>query len=114
MPGDTDDRGLRDKVAIVTGASRGIGRELARALAESGARVVLAARDLALLEEVAKGLGSTGVQTLTVRTDVTVKRDVDAMVAAALARWQRIDILIEKGFVVKRHGKAYVKGMEPS
>lgn len=99
MPGDADDRGLRDKVAIVTGASRGIGRELAGALAESGARVVLAARDLPLLEEVAKGLESKGAQTLTIRTDVTVKRDVNAMVSATLARWQRIDLLVNNAGV---------------
>jgi len=99
MTGGIESRRLNGKVAIITGASRGIGRELAGALAESGARVVLAARDLPLLEEVAKGLGSMGVQTLTVQTDVTVKRDVDAMVSATLARWQRIDILVNNAGV---------------
>lgn len=90
---------LRGKVAIVTGASRGIGRELARALAGAGARVVLAARDVDGLREVAADLEAGGAETLTVRTDVTVKPDVDAMVAATLSRWHRVDVLVNNAGV---------------
>ena len=83
---------LEGKVAIVTGAGRGIGRATVRALACEGSGVVLAARTGAEIDALAGEIGSSGREALPVRTDVTSKSDVEsaderwAEVEAALAR----------------------------
>ncbi len=82
---------LAGKVALVTGASRGIGAVTARAFAEAGARVVLAARDDAALEAVAAGIRERGGEALVVSTDVGDPEQVAALVRAALARFGRLD-----------------------
>ena len=76
---------LTDKVAIVTGASRGLGVSFARGLAKAGAHLVIAARDLERLESVAEELRKLGQRVLPAMVDVTVPRDIDAMVDAALS-----------------------------
>ncbi len=87
--------GLRGKVAIVTGGSEGIGRETARVLATEGAKVVIAARRLDRLEEVAAELGTaTGGEVIAVRTDVSVGAEVQALVAETVRRFGRLDVLI--------------------
>ena len=85
---------LTDRVAIVTGAGKGIGAGCALALAEAGADVVLAARTPADLDAVAAEVRATGRRALTVPTDVTVTADLDALVAAAMAEFGRIDVLV--------------------
>ena len=85
---------LEGKVAIVTGAGRGIGKATALALARQGADVVLAARTAAEIEALAGEIGSVGREALPVRTDVTSKADVDAMVQQTLERFGRVDILV--------------------
>ena len=85
---------LEGNVAIVTGAGRGIGRATALALAREGADVVLAARPVAEIEALAGEIGSVGREALPVRTDVTSKADVDAMVQQTLERFGRVDILV--------------------
>ena len=85
---------LRDKVAIVTGASSGIGREIALELARKGARLSLAARNTMALEEVAGAIEAPGGEALVVTTDVTRQRQVRQLVAETLARWGRVDILV--------------------
>jgi NAD(P)-dependent dehydrogenase (short-subunit alcohol dehydrogenase family) len=85
---------LDGKVAIVTGASRGIGREIAMTLARAGAAVVLASRDEAHLEELARVMSSEGGRALASPTDVSDPAAVGALVAATLAEFGRIDILI--------------------
>jgi short-subunit dehydrogenase len=85
------------KTIVITGASDGIGAEMARQLAQShGASValVLAARNQTLLDEVAARCESLGAQTLALRTDVSVEADCRALVAQAVARFGRIDALI--------------------
>jgi NADP-dependent 3-hydroxy acid dehydrogenase YdfG len=81
-------------VAIVTGASSGIGRATALALARQGACVALAARREDALLELAKEIESLGRETLIVPTDVTRRARVEKMVEAVLAQWGRLDILI--------------------
>jgi citronellol/citronellal dehydrogenase len=92
---------LKDKVAVVTGASRGIGRAVALALAAEGARVVVAAKSRApraglpgSIHTVAAEIAERGGEALAVRLDVRDEAEVQAMVAAARERFDGIDILI--------------------
>jgi NADP-dependent 3-hydroxy acid dehydrogenase YdfG len=85
---------LRDKIAIVTGGSSGIGRATALALAREGAHVALAARNEGALQEVAQAVQALGREALVVPTDVTQREQVEHLVAEALARWERVDIFI--------------------
>lgn len=85
---------LTGKVALVTGASRGIGAGLTLAMAQAGADVVLAARSTSSLEEVASAVRATGSRALAMPTDVTVATDVDRLVAAAIAELGGIDVLV--------------------
>ena len=85
------------KVIVITGSSDGIGAEMARQLARSdgaGVALVLAARNAAALQQVAAECAATGAQTLVVPTDVSQQAQCQALVAAAVARFGRIDILI--------------------
>jgi NAD(P)-dependent dehydrogenase (short-subunit alcohol dehydrogenase family) len=74
---------LGGRVAVVTGASRGIGAATAQALAAAGALVVLAARDEAALDDVAARIRDVGRQAVTVPTDVSKPADVDRLISAA-------------------------------
>ena len=85
---------LTDKVALVTGAGRGIGRGIALAYAEAGADVVLAARTAEQIEKVAEEVRGLGRRALTVPCDVTDAGQLDALVGAALEEFGRVDILI--------------------
>jgi len=85
------------KVIIITGASDGIGAEMARQLARrhgAGVALVLAARNAAMLELVAADCAAAGAQTLVAPTDVSVQAQCLALVAAAVARFGRIDELV--------------------
>ena len=83
---------LTDQVAIVTGAARGIGRGIASVLAAEGARVVIADVDAAAADAAAAELRGRA-ETLAVACDVTSRAAVEALAAAALAAYGRIDIL---------------------
>jgi NADP-dependent 3-hydroxy acid dehydrogenase YdfG len=85
---------LREKVAIVTGASSGIGEAIAAALAQQGARVVLAARRTERIEALARRLGESGTQALAMPCDVRVPQDVERLTQTTLDRWGQLDILI--------------------
>jgi len=84
----------RDKVAIVTGGSRGLGLAIAAALAGSGARVAIAARGQPALEAAADKLRALGADPLAVAADVTRDADVARLVDETLARWGRLDALV--------------------
>jgi 3-oxoacyl-[acyl-carrier protein] reductase len=97
--------GLEDKVALVTGASRGIGAAAARALASEGARVVVnylaSARKAG---EVVDEIKRAGGKAMAVQADVRDRRAVDKMVEQALKEWGKIDILVNNasiGFPMK-------------
>ena len=85
---------LTDRVAIVTGAGKGIGRGIAIAFAEAGADVVLAARTPEDLEETAKVVRERGRRALSVPTDVTHSGQLERLVDATIAEFGRIDILV--------------------
>src|SRR5437899_3986268 len=84
----------RGDTALVTGASRGLGVHIARALAQRGMNMVLAARSAAGLETTAQEFRGLGVEVLTVPTDVGSAGATEALVAAAIQRFGRIDVLV--------------------
>jgi short-subunit dehydrogenase len=88
------DKFLGGKVAIVTGASSGIGKAIALRLAEQGSIVVLAARRVELLQAVAQEIRLQGHQALVVPTDVTSQSDVKALIQQTVAQYNRLDILV--------------------
>ncbi|MEU1208589.1 glucose 1-dehydrogenase [Nocardia sp. NPDC005825] len=85
---------LDDRVAIVTGASSGLGVAFAKAFAEAGAHVVLAARRIDKLDDTAALVRASGRRALPVATDVADPDQCTAMVDAAMAEFGRIDILV--------------------
>jgi 3-oxoacyl-[acyl-carrier protein] reductase len=92
---------MTNKTAFVTGASRGIGRACALALAQAGARVVLAARDRAKLEEVAAEIRTAGREAFVVEIDLASDDSIKAAFAAASKDFGRIDILVNNAGVTK-------------
>jgi NAD(P)-dependent dehydrogenase (short-subunit alcohol dehydrogenase family) len=85
---------LSGRVAIVTGAGQGIGRGIALALADEGARVVLVGRTASKLDEVAAEINARGGEASTTTADVGIRSAVDELVASTVARFGRIDILV--------------------
>src|SRR5271167_3617390 len=85
---------LDGKVAVITGAGRGLGRAMAVKFAETGADIVAAARTQSQLDETADAVKKTGRKCLIVPTDVTDSAQVNALAAATLKEFGRIDILI--------------------
>ncbi len=94
---------LDDRVAIVTGASSGIGVDFARALAEAGADVVLAARRTDRLADTRVVVEQAGRRALSVATDVSKPQDCQALVDAAMAEFGRVDVLVNNAGI----GTAY-------
>jgi len=95
---------LADQVAIVTGASSGIGRALALELAREGARLVLVARRLADLQALAREIAGQGGTALAVQGDVTAAGDMERAVQLALDAWGRIDILVANAGIYVQAG----------
>ena len=85
---------MKGNVVAITGASKGIGAELARQLAAQGAKLVLAARNEKELEAVAEQCRKAGASVVTVKADVAVERDCQAIVAGAVLAFGRLDTLV--------------------
>ena len=90
---------LLERVAIVTGASNGIGRGIAEALAAAGAKTALAARRTEMLVEVASGIRNAGGTALPVATDVTREDQVVQLFKKACETYGRVDILVNNAGV---------------
>ena len=88
------DLDLDGKVAIITGASRGVGKAIAIALAAEGCRLSIVARGRKALDETADNLWNAGTQTLAVVADLTVAQDIDRIVQATMDYYGQIDILV--------------------
>src|ERR1700712_4323701 len=93
--------GIEEKVVAITGASSGIGAATAILLAERGATVILGARRLDRLEEIAAVIRAKGGRATVHRTDVTQRRDLEDMVSAAVEEFGRIDVLVSNAGISK-------------
>lgn len=91
---------LAGKVALVTGASSGIGEATATALAAAGAKVAIAARRADRLEALAARIETAGGMALRIEADVTSNDDVTAMIGKVVAEWDRLDILVNNAGVM--------------
>ncbi len=98
------DWSLRDKVAIVTGASQGIGRAIALAFAEAGAFVAVSSRKLENVAAVAREIEDAGGQAIALQAHTGSTEQVSEMVAATVEKWGRIDILVNNAGTNPHYG----------
>ena len=85
---------LSGKVAVVTGSTRGIGKSIATAMADCGAKVVISSRTAAACDEVVEEIRREGGAALAVPCNVSREAQLDALVGRTLAEWEKIDILV--------------------
>jgi 3-oxoacyl-[acyl-carrier protein] reductase len=92
---------LKDKVCLITGASRGIGDAIARRFHQDGAVLSLCARNIEAAENLARSLDPSGRTVLCQRADVSVEGDVQALVDQTVQRFGRIDVLVNCAGIIK-------------
>ncbi len=93
---------LKNKVAIVTGASRGIGREIALRFAQEGAKVVLAARNVDQLNALRDEIKALGLEEpYVVPTDVSKEDSIQSLVDSVVDKWNEIDILVNNAGITR-------------
>jgi 3-oxoacyl-[acyl-carrier protein] reductase len=90
---------LKDRVGIVTGGSRGIGKAIALAFAREGAQIAVVGRDLERAEKVAGLIESSGGRAIGLRADISIEANVTRMVEQVLSHFGRIDILVNNAGV---------------
>ena len=93
---------LQDRVALVTGGSRGIGKAIARALAEQGAKVAICSRDTEAVRKAADEISPGGGRVLAFQADVAEKADVRALVQGIVSRWGQIHVLVNNAGINAR------------
>lgn len=91
----------KDKVAVVTGASRGIGRSISLALAAEGARIVAVDLGIDETDKVADEIRALGAEALAVQGNVTVAADAERMIEAAVEKFGRVDILVNNAGITR-------------
>jgi NAD(P)-dependent dehydrogenase (short-subunit alcohol dehydrogenase family) len=91
---------IKDRVAIITGAGRGVGRATAIRFAREGARVVLFSRTLAPLDDVAAEIAREGIPVLSLVGDVSREEDVQALFHETMQAYKRVDILVNCAGIV--------------
>jgi 2-deoxy-D-gluconate 3-dehydrogenase len=94
--------GLRGKVALVTGSSRGLGLAMARALAQAGADVIVNGREAASLTPVVRQLESLGGRAHAIAADLGSRADVERLLTESIAWQGRLDILVNNAGIIKR------------
>lgn len=92
---------LDAKVAIITGSGRGIGKAIAVAMAQQGAKVVISDRDESTCQSTGEELRGSGVQALSVVCDVTNTQSVEKMIETVNSTWGRIDILVNNAGITR-------------
>ena len=92
---------LDGKVAIITGSNSGVGAATARLFAKEGAKVVISARRLPQLEEVADQIKADGGEVLIVQTDVSKVEDAENLVAKTVEAYGKVDILVNNAGVLE-------------
>lgn len=93
---------LKEKVAIVTGAGKGIGRAIALTLAREGANVIVNDIDMEIAQNVAHEIENMGRRALAIQADISVAQEVHQMVALTRKEYGRIDILVNNASIIKR------------
>ena len=93
---------LVNKVAIVTGAGRGIGKAIAIDLAREGANIIAIDVDIQTAEKVAREIKSLDRQAWAIQVDVSDSKEVNRMVQLAIKRFKRVDILVNNAAIIKR------------
>ncbi|WP_301108730.1 glucose 1-dehydrogenase [Sporosarcina sp.] len=91
---------LENKVAVVTGAGSGIGREIAQLYASEGAKIVIADMNMDGAEETVQSIKANGGEALAVKTNVTVEEDVQAMIDTAVETFGTLDILVNNAGIM--------------
>jgi NAD(P)-dependent dehydrogenase (short-subunit alcohol dehydrogenase family) len=95
---------LEDKVAIVTGSSRGIGRSIAETMARLGAKVVVSSRKPESCEAVAKAIRDQGGEAIVIPCNISRRAEVEALVAGTVKQWGRVDVLVANAAVNPAYG----------
>jgi NADP-dependent 3-hydroxy acid dehydrogenase YdfG len=88
------------KIVVITGASSGLGEQTARLLAAKGAKVVIGARRMDRVDSIVRDIAAAGGEAVGVRTDVTVRKDVEGLVQTALTKFDRVDAIVNNSGIM--------------